>query len=79
MVLSGSASNRLNTDFWRNDEPRGTWHVGPLEARSGGWERWGIMGHALEQSEHTATCDELRARVTLMIADAREPSLRIAS
>jgi hypothetical protein len=35
----------------------------PAEARHGGWERYGIMGHALEQHEYSQTLAALKARV----------------
>ena len=35
----------------------------PADARHGAWERYGIMGHALEQHEYSQTLAALKARV----------------
>jgi len=45
----------------------------PEEARDGSWERWGIMGEALEAEEHEATRVDLERRVALAIASMRVP------
>ena len=42
----------------------------PAEARGGGWERWGIHGHALEAEAYDATLRDLRARVRRMCGAA---------
>jgi hypothetical protein len=49
----------------------------PDEARDGRWERWGIMGEALEAEEHEATRADLERRVGEAIAAsrARQPAL----
>jgi len=44
----------------------------PAEARDGGWERWGIMGEALETEEHDATRADLERRITQAIAASRQ-------
>ncbi len=38
----------------------------PVGARDGGWERFGIHGHALEQGEYRATLASIRARVAAL-------------
>jgi hypothetical protein len=43
----------------------------PDEARDGSWERWGIMGEALETEEHDATRLDLERRVAQAIALSR--------
>jgi hypothetical protein len=43
----------------------------PEEARDGSWERWGIMGEALEAEEHEATRADLERRVAQAIAASR--------
>lgn len=42
----------------------------PAEARGGGWERWGVHGHALEAEAYDATLRDLRARVRRMCGAA---------
>lgn len=43
----------------------------PEEARGGRWERWGIMGEALEAEEHDATRADLERRMGEAIAASR--------
>lgn len=44
----------------------------PVAASSGAWERFGIMGQALEAQEYAASLVDLRRRVTRAIADRRQ-------
>lgn len=43
----------------------------PEAAREGGWQRWGIHGHALEAEEYARTRDKLVRRVTALTRPTR--------
>jgi len=43
----------------------------PQGARAGGWERWGIMGEALEQEEYAATRADVVRRVRALVDATR--------
>lgn len=40
----------------------------PVGASGGGWERWGIHGHALESAEYVSAVEQLRWRVRSLIS-----------
>lgn len=49
----------------------------PAEARAGGWERFGIMGEALEAEEHHAARADLERRVRELVAQAGKGKLSV--
>lgn len=46
----------------------------PASASGGGWERWGIHGHALEAEQYTAALDHLTRRVKARVAHVTVPA-----